>query len=323
MCDDAGPDTPPQSERDGRGRTGRKPASGTDAGRTETRGGSSSSAARGLMVEIGDVEAAVAFASVACKLLTHALRVGPHVATGFVSPSTARAVAHIVASPVANHALRRVALGCLKGVAVESGASVVPGETCLFSLASALFERSSLDLAAGPEREGYDGELAACVDAVLSAASAADVAAAAGACARGVVAIVAAGEDACESNLRASAFRLLELRRRRKGLRTLCSCCTTSVVSLSPSSPVPVPNHSSNCPASPKTSGSKKLRSAHSSCRLFWSGVPVIRRRLLHANVRITMDRREFSFLILCASSMMRYLQWNFLSAFFSLMTIS
>ena len=211
MCDDAGPDTPPQSERDGRGRTGRKPASGTDAGRTETRGGSSSSAARGLMVEIGDVEAAVAFASVACKLLTHALRVGPHVVTGFVSPSTARAVAHIVASPVANHALRRVALGCLKGVAVESGASVVPGETCLCSLASALFERSSLDLAAGPEREGYDGELAACVDAVLSAASAADVAAAAGACARGVVAIVAAGENACESNLRASAFRLLEL----------------------------------------------------------------------------------------------------------------
>ena len=211
MCDDAGPDTPPQSERDGRGRTGRKPASGTDAGRTETRGGSSSSAARGLMVEIGDVEAAVAFASVACKLLTHALRVGPHVATGFVSPSTARAVAHIVASPVANHALRRVALGCLKGVAVESGASVVPGETCLCSLASALFERSSLDLSAGTEREGYDGELAACVDAVLSAASAADVAAAAGACARGVVAIVAAGEDACESNLRASAFRLLEL----------------------------------------------------------------------------------------------------------------
>ena len=211
MCDDAGPDTPPQSERDGRGRTGRKPASGTDAGRTETRGGSSSSAARGLMVEIGDVEAAVAFASVACKLLTHALRVGPHVATGFVSPSTARAVAHIVASPVANHALRRVALGCLRGVAVESGASVVPGETCLCSLASALFERSSLDLSAGTEREGYDGELAACVDAVLSAASAADVAAAAGACARGVVAIVAAGENACESNLRASAFRLLEL----------------------------------------------------------------------------------------------------------------
>ena len=84
MCDDVGPDTPPQSERDGRGRTGRKPASGTDAGRTETRGGSSSSAARGLMVEIGDVEAAVAFASVACKLLAHALRVGPHVMLTFV-----------------------------------------------------------------------------------------------------------------------------------------------------------------------------------------------------------------------------------------------
>lgn len=29
----------------------------------------------------------------------------------------------------------------------------------------------------------------------------------------------------------------------------------------------------------PNTSGSKKLSSAHSSCRLFWSGVPVMSRR--------------------------------------------
>mmetsp|Transcript_8046 Transcript_8046/g.19964 ORF Transcript_8046/g.19964 Transcript_8046/m.19964 type:complete len:224 (-) Transcript_8046:664-1335(-) len=109
-------------------------------------------------------------------------------------------------------------------------------------------------------------------------------------------------------------------RRRRKGRSTLCSCWTTSTLA-SPSSPLP--NHSSNCPADPNTSGSRKFSSAHSSCRLFCSGVPVMSSRLLHANMRRVLDRHEFSFLIRCASSMMTYRQWNFLSAFFSRMTIS
>mmetsp|Transcript_598 Transcript_598/g.2314 ORF Transcript_598/g.2314 Transcript_598/m.2314 type:complete len:290 (+) Transcript_598:1952-2821(+) len=109
-------------------------------------------------------------------------------------------------------------------------------------------------------------------------------------------------------------------RRSRNGRSTLCSCCTTSTLS-SPSAPVP--NHSSNCPALPNTSGSRKLSKAQSSCRLFCNGVPVMSKRLLHANMRIVLDRREFSFLMRCASSMMMYRQWNFFSAFFSLMTIS
>ena len=86
---------------------------------------------------------------------------------------------------------------------------------------------------------------------------------------------------------------------------------------------MPVPNHSSNCPALPNTSGSKKLSNAHSSCRLFCNGVPVIKSRLLHANMRMVFESREFSFLIRCASSIMRYRQWNFFSAFFSRITIS
>lgn len=51
---------------------------------------------------------------------------------------------------------------------------------------------------------------------------------------------------------------------------TLCSCCTTSAsFSLPPS---PMLNHSSNFSLLENTSGSKKLSSAHSSCRLFCWG---------------------------------------------------
>mmetsp|Transcript_40665 Transcript_40665/g.129746 ORF Transcript_40665/g.129746 Transcript_40665/m.129746 type:complete len:200 (-) Transcript_40665:691-1290(-) len=110
-------------------------------------------------------------------------------------------------------------------------------------------------------------------------------------------------------------------RRRRKGRSTLCSCATTSAWSP-PSSP-PLPNHSSNWPAEWKTSGRRKLRSAQSSWRLFWRGVPVMSRRKLVLRVRTTLESMEFSFLIRCASSMTMYLQWNFLKAVFSLMTIS
>ena len=217
MCDDAGPDTPPQSERgdgrgSGRGGSGRKqPAKGESRARDVAP--VAAPVPDGLAVEVGGSEAAVAVATVACKLLTHALRVGPHVTTGFVSPATARAVSHIVASPASNHALRRAAVGTLRTVATESSAQVVPGETCLRAVASALFERSRLDLgpAGSVERDGYDGELAACVDAVAAAASAADVAACADATCAASIAVVASGEEACGANLRASALRTLRM----------------------------------------------------------------------------------------------------------------
>ena len=113
MCDDAGPDTPPQSERpDGRG-SGRKPANGESRVLDVSRHTRDVAPVRvdGLAVEVGGSEAAERVATVACKLLTHALRVGPHVTTGFVSPATARAVSHIVASPAyADRPLRRAAV---------------------------------------------------------------------------------------------------------------------------------------------------------------------------------------------------------------------
>lgn len=82
-------------------------------------------------------------------------------------------------------------------------------------------------------------------------------------------------------------------RRSKKGRRTLCSCDTTSAsraaLASSPPSPpsaaapspgaAPAPNHSSNFSEDEKTSGSRKLSSAHSSCRLFCKGVPVMSRR--------------------------------------------
>lgn len=104
-----------------------------------------------------------------------------------------------------------------------------------------------------------------------------------------------------------------------------------------------------------KTSGSRKLSRAHSSWRLFWRGVPVSSRRLVVLNSRTISDSCEgkkranfsstknssankfsvfflkqlfyltldFSFLILWASSITRYLQLNFLNTAFSMMSIS
>ena len=72
---------------------------------------------------------------------------------------------------------------------------ILPGETCLRAVASALFERANVDTgpAGSVEREGYDGELAACVDAVASASDIADVAACADAAATASIAVVASG----------------------------------------------------------------------------------------------------------------------------------
>ena len=49
-------------------------------------------------------------------------------------------------------------------------------------------------------------------------------------------------------------------------------------------------------------------------CNLTCSGVPVIRSRCSTSTVRTALLREEFSFLILCASSMMRYLHLIFAS---------
>lgn len=78
-----------------------------------------------------------------------------------------------------------------------------------------------------------------------------------------------------------SAFK----RRSKNGLRTLWSWETTSASraafcpSSSPSAAAPAPNHSSKRSEEEKTSGSRKLSRAHSSWRLFCSGVPVMSRR--------------------------------------------
>lgn len=60
-------------------------------------------------------------------------------------------------------------------------------------------------------------------------------------------------------------------------------------------------NHESKSSDEPNTSGSKKLSSAHSSCRLFCSGVPVTSRRFLLSRMRMICDSIEFSFLMRCA----------------------
>ena len=65
-------------------------------------------------------------------------------------------------------------------------------------------------------------------------------------------------------------------------------------------------------------SGSRKLSIAQSSCRLFCSGVPVTRRRKWVVKRRTTFESTDPSFLMRCASSMIRYRQTSFESAAFS-----
>lgn len=85
------------------------------------------------------------------------------------------------------------------------------------------------------------------------------------------------------------------IRRRRKGRRTLCSRVTRPSLSATSCTL----NQESKSSAELKTSGRRKLRRAHSSCRLFWRGVPVRRRRFVDLNSRTTIDSLDFSFLIL------------------------
>lgn len=122
------------------------------------------------------------------------------------------------------------------------------------------------------------------------------------------------------------------IRRRRKGCKTLWSWETT--LSWSPSCSSVNQRSKSSCDE--KMSGKRKLRRAQSSCKLFYkvsivtemlnptcNGVPVIKSRFRHSNIRTICDNEEFSFLIRWASSIMIYCQDNFLSAPFSKRHIS
>jgi hypothetical protein len=66
-------------------------------------------------------------------------------------------------------------------------------------------------------------------------------------------------------------------------------------------------NHRSNSSEESNMSGRIKFNRLHSSCKLFWSGVPVNNSLKLVLRDLTTCDNMLSSFLILCASSIMRY----------------
>mmetsp|Transcript_22232 Transcript_22232/g.51141 ORF Transcript_22232/g.51141 Transcript_22232/m.51141 type:complete len:222 (-) Transcript_22232:1199-1864(-) len=108
-------------------------------------------------------------------------------------------------------------------------------------------------------------------------------------------------------------------RRSKKGRSTLWSllmtACSTCLSCRS--------NHESKSSDDEKTSGMRKLSSAHSSCRLFCIGVPVISSRECDENERSTCESFDSSFFMRCASSTMMYRHANFRNAFCSRVTIS
>jgi len=180
----------------------------------------------GLMVEVGGPQAAATLASAACKLLSHAIRLSPLAAAGFLAPSTARALALVAAHEGATFTLRQAALSTLRAVAAELPPSVFPAEQCIRLLAVTLRERATGTSGAMPpsgrDRDGFDAELAACVNAVMAAARVGAVAAAAESLARAAAATVAAGEGAVGDVLRAAT------------LRALRACATAQPPALTP-----------------------------------------------------------------------------------------
>mmetsp|Transcript_35506 Transcript_35506/g.85675 ORF Transcript_35506/g.85675 Transcript_35506/m.85675 type:complete len:229 (+) Transcript_35506:1028-1714(+) len=86
-------------------------------------------------------------------------------------------------------------------------------------------------------------------------------------------------------------------------------CSWVIIVFFASASSISRLNHSSNCSDDEKISGRRKLRRAQSSCRLFCSGVPVMSNRNPVFSSLTALLRLEFSFLIRCASSMIRYFQ--------------
>ncbi len=97
------------------------------------------------------------------------------------------------------------------------------------------------------------------------------------------------------------------------GLSKRCNC-STNIWVLSRSDDWRL-NSSSNLSAEAKTSGSRKLSRAQSSCKLFWSGVPVTNNRFSVFNNLTVFESCARSFLMRCASSMMRKRQGTFLRA--------
>lgn len=106
-----------------------------------------------------------------------------------------------------------------------------------------------------------------------------------------------------------------------KGRKILCSCLILSLLRSSISALVKVLsplrlNHSSKSSDDWKISGSKKLSRDHSSCKLFWRGVPVSNNLYLDFISLILRDVWLSSFFILWASSMMMYCHVNRFNAF-------
>ena len=126
----------------------------------------------------------------------------------------------------------------------------------------------------------------------------------------------------CISIFGSSAFSTSRfIRRIMKGRKIRCNCLMTMLLRSSSCASVKVPsdlrsNHSSKSADDWKISGSKKLSRDHSSCKLFWRGVPVSSSRYLDFISLILLDVWLSSFLILWASSMMMYCHENRFNAF-------
>ena len=109
--------------------------------------------------------------------------------------------------------LRHAALAALRGVATELPSSVLPAETCLRHLAVALRERAAggggAVPPAGRERDAFDAELAACINAVLDVCDDAASAAAAEPLSEAAAAVITAGEGVVADALRAASLRAL------------------------------------------------------------------------------------------------------------------
>lgn len=82
-------------------------------------------------------------------------------------------------------------------------------------------------------------------------------------------------------------------------------------------------NQSSKSSDDANISGSRKFIKLQSSCKLFWSGVPVNKRRYFDLSCLIRFEVWLSSFLILWASSMMIYSQLNFYKALIQILTPS
>jgi serine/threonine-protein kinase ATR len=201
-----GPDTPPL-ERVARS------AHAASAGTAPER----AAPEMGLALEVSGADAADALMRAACKLLTHALRLGPQIAAGFVSPSVSRALAYAAAAPNASIATRRAALSALRSAAAEVPAATFPAEACLRAVAETMRERAGGGAGATPppgrDRDAFDAELAACLDAAVAAGGARAAATVGDDLACAAVAVIEAGDEgsaaAVGEPLRASSFRAL------------------------------------------------------------------------------------------------------------------